>query len=200
MNDKITEIIDRIKSLEHELENELHQAQEHILYQLKNDKIYFDKAIAKQHKAFKTGLLRYVLAARPQHFISVPFIYAVFPSLLLLDLSASVYQAICFPLYGITKVKRNDYLIFDRQHLGYLNLLERFNCFYCSYANGLLSYLKEIVGRTEQYWCPIKHAKSIKHAHASYAKFLAYGDAEAYQNHISKLRHESKTDESPSKK
>lgn len=34
--------------------------------------------------------------------------------------------------------------------------MEKVNCVYCSYFNGLMSYLREIAGRTEQYWCPIR--------------------------------------------
>ena len=34
--------------------------------------------------------------------------------------------------------------------------------------------------RTEQYWCPIKHARKILDAHPRYDTFLDYGDAIAY--------------------
>jgi hypothetical protein len=43
-------------------------------------------------------------------------------------------------------------MIFDRTHLAYLNLVEKINCAYCSYGNGLAAYLREIAARTEQYW------------------------------------------------
>ena len=99
----------------------------------------------------------------------------------MLDLFVTVYQAVCFPVYGIAKVRRGDYLIFDRYHLGYLNALEKLNCGYCSYANGLLSYVREIAGRTEQYWCPIKHARRVIGAHSHYAQFHDFGDAAAFR-------------------
>jgi hypothetical protein len=35
--------------------------------------------------------------------------------------------------------------------------------------------------RTEQYWCPIKHARRVIGAHVQYAEFDDYGDAEAYR-------------------
>ena len=35
-------------------------------------------------------------------------------------------------------------------HLACLNLLEGFNCVYCSYANSVGSYVRDIAGRTEQ--------------------------------------------------
>lgn len=68
---------------------------------------------------------------------------------------------ICFPVDGIPKVKRDQYVIFDRQSLRYLNVIEKLNCTYCSYFNGLIVYVQEIAARTEQYWCPIKHARRI---------------------------------------
>ena len=108
--------------------------------------------------------------------------------LVLLDLFVSLYQALCFPAYGIEKVRRRDYLVFDRHHLAYLNLLQKLNCAYCSYANGLLAYVGEIAARTEQYWCPIKHARRLVGMHARSAHFSDFGDAEAFQRDLDRLR------------
>ena len=47
-------------------------------------------------------------------------------------------------------MRRRDYPVFDRAHLAYLNPLEKLNCAYCSYANGLLSFVKEVVGRARR--------------------------------------------------
>ena len=84
-------------------------------------------------------------------------------------------------------MRRRDYLVFDRHHLAYLNALEKLNCAYCSYANGLIAYVREIASRTEQYWCPIKHARRLIGAHANYATFEDYGDAEGYQRRLAEL-------------
>ena len=96
----------------------------------------------------------------------------------------TLYQAICFPVYGLAKVRRADHLVFDRHHLPYLNALEKLTCAYCSYANGLISYVREIAARTEAYWCPIKHARRMVMTHAHYADFADFGDAEAYRRAI----------------
>lgn len=94
------------------------------------------------------------------HLLSFPFIWLPLPALLLFDLAGSVYQAICFPIYGLEKVKRSAYIqIIDRAKLAYLSPLEKIGCMYCGYANGFLLYAKEIAGRTEKYWCGIKHAE-----------------------------------------
>ena len=80
------------------------------------------------------------------------------------------------------------YLVFGRARLAYPNLVEKFNCAYCSYGNGLAAYLKEVVGRTEQYWCPIRHAQRVLQAHPYYGRFLDCGDAEAYLRQLQVLR------------
>lgn len=49
-------------------------------------------------------------------------------------------------------LKRSDYIGFDRHYLGYLNPVEKLNCVYCSYVNGLMQYASAIEGRTEFYF------------------------------------------------
>ena len=110
--------------------------------------------------------------------------------LLLLDLFLFCYQHICFPLYGIPKVRRSEYLVFDRTDLPYLNLVEKINCAYCSYGNGLAAYFREVAARTEQYWCPIKHARKILDAHERYPRFFEYGDAESYRKGLERYRNQ----------
>ncbi len=92
------------------------------------------------------------------HIISTPFIWLPLIGFIILDILLSMYHYICFPLYGLEKVKRSDYIrIFDRAKLQYLSGIEKLGCMYCGYANGLLLYLKEIGSRTEKYWCGIMH-------------------------------------------
>jgi hypothetical protein len=99
--------------------------------------------------------------------------------LALLDLFLRIYQAVCFAAYGISKVHRSRYLIFDRRYLPYLNALEKLNCAYCSYANGILAFGREIASRSEQYWCPIKHARRVQDSHSRYRDFVDFGGAAA---------------------
>jgi hypothetical protein len=188
MNPKIGDILERMRSLELELEKELESTRQNFRYQLVNRKVRFERDILEQQKKLRASLLKYILFARPVHLLTAPIIYAVAIPLLLLDLMVTLYQAVCFPLYGIPKVKRSDYLVFDRHHLAYLNLLEKLNCFYCSYANGLIPYFAEIVGRTEQYWCPIKHAQRSRAPHSRYKLFSEYGDAEGFRRDLEKMR------------
>ena len=157
-------------------------------YELRNGNVRFSKEIKQEHRRLKTSLLRYVLQSRVLAVLTAPFIYAVIIPFVLLDLFVSVYQAVCFPVYGIPKARRRDYIAIDRNKLRYLNALEGLNCMYCSYGNGVLAYVVEIAGRTEQHWCPIKHARRVQNTHDRYSHFLPYGDAHAYREEIDKVR------------
>ena len=157
-------------------------------YQLRNGKVWFSKEIQREHRKLKTSLVRYVLQSRFLAILTAPFIYAVIIPFVLLDLFVSVYQAVCFPVYGIPKARRRDYIAIDRNKLRYLNVVEGLNCMYCSYGNGVLAYAVEVAGRTEQHWCPIRHARRVQNTHDRYAHFLPYGDASAYREQIEKVR------------
>jgi hypothetical protein len=188
MNPRVSELLDRIKQIENEIEVELQRRRVELHANFAHRRIRFESEVIEQQRHFKTGILKYLLNAELRNVASAPFIYAVLLPLLALDLAVFIYQYICFPLYGIARVRRREHLLFDRSHLAYLNLIEKINCAYCAYASGLISYVTEVIGRTEQYWCPIKHARRIHHAHANYRDFVDFGDAEGYRRELQSLR------------
>jgi hypothetical protein len=112
--------------------------------------------------------------------LTMPLIYGMALPLFILDLSISLYQLGCFTAWGIARVKRREYVVIDRHRLGYLNPVQKLNCVFCGYGNGVIAYAREVTARTEQYWCPIKHALKVKGSHERYRAFQAYGDAEGY--------------------
>ena len=65
------------------------------------------------------------------------------------------------------------------------------------YGNGALAYVREIASRTEQYWCPIKHALKVTGPHQRYYEFLEYGDAEGYRTRLDQLRERLRQDAQP---
>jgi hypothetical protein len=136
----------------------------------------------------RRSLRSWLANSRPQSLLSLPFIYSMCVPLLVLDLWITLYQAASFPLFGIPGVQRRDYFVMDRARLPYLNVIEKFHCAYCSYANGLLSYAMEIAARTEQYWCPIKHHRLPAAVHDRYHEFADYHDGGNYENHLKTLR------------
>jgi hypothetical protein len=104
-----------------------------------------------------------------------------------MDVFVSFYQFVCFPVYGIPKVKRKDYISLDRHRLSYLNSIEKINCDYCAYFNGLIAFVREVAAKTEQYFCPIRHALRTKGLHPRHALFLPYGDAANFQEKLKKI-------------
>lgn len=195
MPDKVTALIDRIKALEDELEDAFDEQRAALNMRMEHGRAVFDKEMQRRHAALRTGLLKYVVGSRPLIVLTAPFIYGVIIPFVLLDLFVTLYQAICFPVYGIEKVRRGDYLAIDRHRLQYLNALEKLNCVYCGYGNGLLSYASEIAGRTERFWCPIKHAQRMARPHQHYPDFANYGDAEAYRKKIAALKKHPKNND-----
>ena len=185
-------LLDKMKVLENELIDELQKQQEEFSYEISKRRVYFKESVIVRHKEYAKRLFKYITDAKMKNIISIPFIWMCIFPVVFMDMTISLYQAICFPLYGIPKVKRQDYIVFDRQYLNYLNAIEKVNCAYCSYVNGLFGYLQEIGGRTEQFWCPIKHAKRIKKLHSRYQKFVDYADAETYRANIEVIRHDFK--------
>ena len=184
----IGQILDKIRLLESELDAEVARSRAKLHFGLERGKLIFEQEVVRRHAEMKTSLFAYLSDAHPLMFITAPFIYALIVPLVLLDLFVSLYQAVCFPAYGIAKVKRADYFVFDRRYLAYLNAIEKLNCAFCSYANGLLAYVSEISSRTEQFWCPIKHARRLQGTHRRYRNFVEFGDADAYSAKLATLR------------
>lgn len=190
MPQTIDDLIRRIQLLEEELEVEFNKKRQEFHFIIEEKRVRFAEEVARQQRRLKTGWLKYLIKAKPFNVLTAPIIYAGFIPFLQLDLFLWLYQTICFPIYRIPKVRRSDYLVFDREDLPYLNVIEKFNCFYCSYANGLIAFGREIAARTEQYWCPIKHARKIKAAHSRYPRFFEYGDVKSFQMGLERLRKE----------
>jgi hypothetical protein len=188
MNPKISELLARIQQMELEIEQEMKRKRAELQADFEETRVRFEHEVLEQQRRFKTGVIAYLLTANLLSVLTAPVIYALFFPILLLDLSITIYQHICFRAYGIPRVKRSDYFVFDRAHLAYLNLIEKINCAYCSYGNGVMAYGREVVARTEQYWCPIKHARKVMAAHPYYTGFVDFGDAQSYKNELENLR------------
>jgi hypothetical protein len=188
MNQKINQLLSQMAELEDELRTAVHEKESRMFFQLKGKRVEFERTARDAHRKLKTNVFRWLVTNRPQNQITGPIIYAMVIPLLMIDLCVSFYQWACFPIYGIKKVRRADYIVYDRHQLEYLNFIEKFHCTYCEYANGLIAYLREIIGRTEQYLCPIKHARKILAIHARYNRFLDYGDPQNYEAKLEAFR------------
>src|SRR5580658_3526634 len=195
VRDEISQLAGSIRTLERQLEVALAKRRVELNYKVHDGIIHFEQVLIARHRLLKARLLSYIFGSRLAMILTAPAIYALIVPLLLLDLFVAVYQAVCFPVYGIPRVRRSDYFAFDREHLAYLNIIEKINCAYCAYANGLLAYVREIASRTEEYWCPIKHARRVLGVHPRYGDFVDYGDGDAYRHDLERLRDQARTEE-----
>jgi hypothetical protein len=184
----VDELIARMRELQEEMQIEFDRNRENFAFVVTEKRIRFAQDVMELQRRSKRGLLGFIFHARALTWLATPVIWSGLWVMLALDLFLLVYQAICFPVYGIPKAKRSDYVILDRGDLPYLNLVEKLNCAYCGYANGLAAYFREIAARTEQYWCPIKHARRIVAVHDYYPSFFEFGDAESYRLGLERLR------------
>jgi hypothetical protein len=174
-------LLTRIRDLQDDLETEFARRRKQFRYSLQNGRVEFEAEIRKQHRALRVRLSTFLRRTRPMVVLTAPVIYSLIVPFVLLDLFVTLYQRICFPVYGIERVRRADFIRVDRHHLAYLNALQKLNCVYCGYCNGLIGYVQEIAGRTEAYWCPIKHAARVGAHHAYYAQFVDFGDAQGFE-------------------
>lgn len=190
MPKQIRSLLNQIQQLEDQLGEALREKQQQTHYQIKGKRIEFEEAVRQQHKKVKTSLFRTLFISRPQNILTTPIIYGMAIPMVVFDLLISFYQYSCFPIYGVARVKRRSYFIYDRDQLRYLNLIQKINCQYCAYGNGLMAYAAEIIARTEQYFCPIKHAQKRLGAHPRYLRFSEYGDGEHFARDQRRLRAE----------
>lgn len=194
MTPAIDAIIGQIRTLEHELEAEFAKQRAGLSYGLERGRAVFEAEVARRHRQLRRSWPRYLFGARPLVIVTTPLIYSLIIPFALADLWVSLYQAVCFRVYAIPQVPRGRYMILDRAGLPYLNAIEKLNCAYCSYVNGVIAYVREVGSRTEQYWCPIKHARRVLGAHPRYAAFEEYGDGERYQEQLKILRANLRTE------
>lgn len=190
MTTDIAKLLEDMRSIQEQLEQFFDEARDRFRYTLEDGRVRFSREVQQLHRRYRVSSLQYLMNADLVNVLTAPVIYSMIFPLVIIDLCFTTYQHICFRAYGVPRVSRRDYLVNDRHKLAYLNTIEKVNCTYCGYGNGVIAYVREIVSRTEQYWCPIRHAHRIPGAHARYPRFFAYGDAEAYLEGVGTKRQE----------
>lgn len=198
MTQRMQEIAEEIVRLQTELDREIERRRKALGWKVRARLVEFEHGIAAEHRRLRMNVTTFLAQSSIGTILTAPVIYSLIVPLLIVDAWVSLYQAICFRVYGIPRVRRGDHIVFDRHHLAYLNWIEALNCVYCGYANGLIAYVREVASRTEQYWCPIKHALRTSDPHQRYYAFLEYGDADGYRGRLQEFRDRLRTaDRSP---
>lgn len=188
MTQRMRELVQEIMQLQGELDREIEAHRKSLGWHARDGFIEFEHGIALEHRRLRMTVNRFLRQSPILTILTAPVIYSMIVPVVLLDAWTSLYQNVCFRAYGIQRVRRSDYIAFDRRHLSYLNWIEALNCLYCGYANGVFAFVREVGSRTEQYWCPIKHALRISDPHRRYYEFLEYGDAEGYRARLEAFR------------
>lgn len=194
MTQRMQELAGEIVRLQGELDREIEARRKVLGWHFRKGIVEFEHGITMEHRRLRMSLATFLARSPIGAILTAPVIYSVFIPLFFVDAWASLYQAVCFRVYRIPQVRRSQYIVIDREHLAYLNWIEAFNCVYCGYGNGVLAYVREIASRTEQYWCPIKHALKVTDPHQRYYEFLEYGDAEGYRTRLEQFRDRLRAD------
>lgn len=203
MQDKIKKLINDIRDEKRRIQNELweeydklrlkyekkidkiskeyEELKEKYEFKLEWKKIIWNKDRIKELKKLKKSILDTLFWATVREILSFPFIWMMLIPAFILDLFLFLYQQTAIRLYKIPLVKRSDYIVFDRGQLAYLNWIQKINCIYCSYFNGLMQFAVEVAWRTERYWCPIKHASKKGWSHDWECDFADYWDPEWFK-------------------
>ena len=188
MTQRMSELASEIVRLQGELDREIAKRRKALGWRVRARMVEFEHGVLAEQRRFRLGIATFLARSPLLAFVTAPVIYSMIVPIVLLDVWASAYQAICFRAYRIPRVTRSTYILLDRRHLAYLNWIEVLNCLFCGYANGVFAYVREIGGRTEQFWCPIKHALKISDPHQRYYEFLEYGDADGYRKRLNNFR------------
>ncbi len=182
MDDGIARLLVRLRDLEAEIDHAFAQRRAAMRESLNQKGARFERAALDEQRRLRRNLRVFFARSPLLFFLTAPVIYALLIPIALLDLALFVYQRLCFPVYGMAIVPRADFIAWDRHELAYLNAIEKANCLYCGYATGVIAYAREVGGRTEDYWCPIKHGDPLHPPHSRYHGFLDYGDAAGFRH------------------
>lgn len=180
MGTRIDEIVAKIQALNDDLRREQVKLWEKYGFYFRGKKVIFLEKFKDRNKLFRVPAWKYAIPQHIRHLLSLPFIYMMIVPVLLLDGFLTLYNLTAMPLYRIPRVKRKDHIVYDRQFLGYLNIIQKVNCLYCTYVNGVFSYASELGARTERYWCPIKAAHKARKIPDWYNDYADYGNPEEW--------------------
>ena len=143
MTGRMKELASEIVRLQTELDREIERRRRELGWSMKERLVRFEEGIVTQQRQFRVGVSDFIRRASPATIATAPIVYSMIVPLALLDLWATIFQAVCFRVYRIPKVRRSDYIARDRSRLAYLNWIEALNCAYCSYGNGVITYVLE---------------------------------------------------------
>jgi hypothetical protein len=98
-------------------------------------------------------------------------LYLALPAVIFIDIILILGNHIIFPLVGIPKINRSDYIKpFSRSKLMNVSIWYKLGCIYCSYTNGVAYYFQVIAMKIEFLYCPWKQKDKTKISHHRFFK------------------------------
>jgi hypothetical protein len=191
MTSRLDSLLEHIGKLERELEAELDRRRVQWRYRIEAGRVRFEREAHLAHRRLKQSIPRFLRESSVRTVLTAPLIYSLVVPIALLDAWISVYQAICFRAYGIERVRRSRYVIVDRQHLAYLNSIEKLNCVYCGYANGVIAYVRRSPAGPNSIGVRfgMRSGSAARMRHTT-AHFVDYRYPAAYRRMLIPCRHE----------
>ena len=138
MHDLVHEIV----RLQAELDREIESRRRALGVEIAGRIVGFEHGVLETQRKLRVSAARLFAESKVVSWLTAPVIYSLIVPLAIVDLWVSFNQAICFRESRIERVRRSDFILFDRRHLGYLNRFEALNCMFCSYAHGLIGFVR----------------------------------------------------------
>ena len=179
-------LAERLRDAEDDFKLEVNRRQWRLRYRVHRGRLCFDKEL--RDRRLKQSIPSYIRQGNVLSPLTAPLIYSLLLPIVVLDMWVTLYQWMCLPIYGVCRVPRRRFFTIDRHKLAYLNGIAQLNCTFCSYANGLVAYVREVAARTEQYGCPIKHARRLPDQHSRSEHYCEWGDAAGYRSGLAAPR------------
>jgi hypothetical protein len=188
MDEDLAGLLRQLEDIEARIERRFEERRAALAYTVAGRRVSFEQAIREEHRRIRQGVIDFWRKSPWPTLLTSPFVYLMIVPIAFLDVSVMMYQLVCFSVWRVPRARRSQYVIIDRHKLAYLNWIEKLNCLYCEYANGVIAWTREVAARTEQYWCPIRHATLPAGLHERAREFLDYGDAEGWRKRLGEIR------------
>ena len=102
MNETVSLLQEKVRNLESQIERELEAHRKKFHYSVTRRRVKFEAAVRTRHKELRVSVFRFLRQSGIMRILSAFVIYIQIVPLVLLDIAVTLFQFICFPIYGIT--------------------------------------------------------------------------------------------------
>ena len=108
MKNRLEERLEKFNQLEAEPLVKFHRKEKELHYEVRDKKVHFKESVRRRHVPLAKKPGRYWRESGLSSWLTTPVILSCIIPISIADLWASGYQPVCFPSYGIPKVRRAD--------------------------------------------------------------------------------------------